>query len=96
MMLLKKKDARSFLKLFVLIYADDTVILTDTAEDLQTALNNYQLYCIKSSKTKVVIFARGKLPNYTFVLNEDDVDILHNYKYLSFILAEVVIFLVTK
>ena len=61
------ENARIFLKLFVLLYAEDTVILADTAEDLQNALNNYQLYCntwklnINSSKTKIVIFARGRL-----------------------------------
>ena len=32
------ENARIFLKLFVLLYADDTVILADTAEDLQNAL----------------------------------------------------------
>ena len=39
------ENARIFLKLFVFLYADDTVILADTAEDLQNALNNHQLYC---------------------------------------------------
>ena len=53
------ENTRIFLKLFILLYADDTVILADTAEDLQNALNNYQLYCntwklsINSSKAKV-------------------------------------------
>ena len=34
-----------FLKLFVVLYADDTVILAETADDLQNALNIYALYC---------------------------------------------------
>ena len=34
-------DAYIFLKLFVLLYADDTVILAESAQDLQNALNVY-------------------------------------------------------
>ena len=50
-------------------YADDTVILAETAVDLQNALNNYALFyetwelTINGSKTNF-IFARGRLPNY--------------------------------
>ena len=64
-----EENAHVFLKLFVMLYADDTVILSETADDLQNALNIYALYCetskltINSSKTKCVIFARGRLPN---------------------------------
>ena len=52
-----------FLKVFVLLYADDTVIIAESAEDLQNALTAYASYCEtwkllvnSSSKTKVVIF----------------------------------------
>ena len=57
-----------------MLYADDTVILAETADDLQNALTQYALYCdtlkfnINNSKTKIVIFARGRLPNYRFRL----------------------------
>ena len=101
MMMLMKMHA-FFLKLFVLLYADDTIILADTAEDLQNALNNYQLYCntwglnINSSKTKVVIFARGRLPNFTFILNEDEVEIAQNYKYLGVMFSRSGSFLTVK
>ena len=48
------------LKLFVMLYADDTVILAETADDLQNALTQYALYCdtwtltINNSKTKML------------------------------------------
>ena len=37
-----EKDINVYLKLFVLLYADDTVLLADTADDLQ-----HQLYCFE-------------------------------------------------
>ena len=80
--------AHILLKLFVMLYADDTVILAETADDLQNALTQYSWYCdrwklsINNSKTKIVIFARGRLPRYRFKLFEE-IEIVPNYKYLS-------------
>ena len=34
-----------YVKIFILLYADDTVILSDSSEGLQTALNLYSQYC---------------------------------------------------
>ena len=34
-----------WLKLLILLYADDTVILSDTAENLQSSLNAFHNYC---------------------------------------------------
>jgi len=48
-----------FLKLFVFLFADDTVIVSETAEDLQNALDIYEHNCkmrkitVRTSKTKV-------------------------------------------
>ena len=55
-----EKSAHILLKLFVMLYSGDTVILAETADDLQNALTQYVLYCdtwkltINNSKTKVV------------------------------------------
>ena len=55
-----------YLKIFLLVYADDTIILADSAEKLQFALNidaSY-MYCeewrmlINYSKTKIIILPR--------------------------------------
>ena len=60
----------TFLKVFVLLYADDTVIIAESAEDLQNALTTYASYCetwkllVNSSKTKIVIFSRGRYQNF--------------------------------
>jgi hypothetical protein len=34
-----------YLKLFILLYADDTVIFAESAEDLQAPLNIFEEYC---------------------------------------------------
>ena len=61
--------AEIFLKLFILLYADGTVIFSENAYDLQNALNEFDEYCsrwkltINVSKTKVMIMSKGRKPN---------------------------------
>ena len=56
-----------FLKLHVLLYADDTVLIAETPENLQKQLDTMSEYCeiwklcINLKKTKIVIFSRGKV-----------------------------------
>ena len=60
--MLSDDDVEVFLKLFVLLYADDTVIFAENATELQIALNAMFQYCnlwklkVNSNKTKVVVF----------------------------------------
>ena len=55
-----EESAHILLKLFVMLYADDTFILAETADDRQNALTQYALYCdtwkltINNSKTKML------------------------------------------
>ena len=56
-----------FLKIFCLLYADDTIVLAENAAQLQKALDGLNNYCNKWAlkvtldKTKVVIFSKGKI-----------------------------------
>ena len=67
---LENEDAL-FLKLFVLLYADDTIILAENERNLQTALDSLQEYCTKfklivnTSKTKIIIFSRENVRRFT-------------------------------
>ena len=62
------------MKLSILFYADDTVIMAETADDLQKALNEFYLYCnqwklqVNTDKTKILIFCRGRTPKKCFLL----------------------------
>ena len=50
------------LKLFVLLYADDTIILAENEIELQLALNKVYEYCmmfklsVNNNKTKSIVF----------------------------------------
>ena len=79
-----------YLRLYVLLYADDTIILAETAADLQRALDRLHDYCqkwdlsINVTKTKIVIFSRGKVRNYPhFKIGNDDIEVKDDYVYLG-------------
>ena len=61
---LNTEDNSVYLKLYQLLYADDTIILAESHVELQAALNTMHLYCkpwkleVNASKTKIVIFRK--------------------------------------
>ena len=77
------------------MFADDLVILSESAKGLQNAIDRLQNYCTKwgltvnIDKTKVVIFNKGGHPfsSYKFTLNGLKVDIVQSYCYLGIIFS---------
>ena len=73
------------------MYADDTILLANSAIDLQKGLNELKLYCnkwklqINNDKTKIMVFANRKVKkeNYHFKLGEDSLEIVDSFKYLG-------------
>ena len=81
-----------YVRLYVLLYADDTIIMAETEQDLQTSLNSLNEYCKKWSlevnltKTKVVIFSKGIVKKCNpFYFDGKIVDIVSDYTYLGVI-----------
>jgi hypothetical protein len=79
-----------YLKLFRLLYAVDTFILAESAEDLQAALNIFEEYCsewklsINVSKTKIVVFSKRKYNNKKeFLLNNEEAEVKDSYTSLG-------------
>ena len=81
-----------YFKIMMLLYADDTVILAETALDLQHSLNCLYEYSslwklnVNRSKTKIVIFgsnSRSIRNEYTFYYNGEILEIVTCYKYLG-------------
>ena len=74
-------------------YADDTIILASSSNDLQRGLAALEEYCnrwklkINCSKTKVLIFESGKVDNEHFVLGGKDLDIVREFKYLGILFS---------
>ena len=86
--------AVTYFKLFILLYADDTVIISETSDGLQEALNTFESYCndfklsVNISKTKIVIFSKGKQnKNLLFRFNNSIIEIVSEYKYLGIIMS---------
>ena len=61
-------DIVVFLKLFILLFADDTVLFSNNMSDLQTTLKIFESYCrtwkltVNTNKTKIIIFSGGRMP----------------------------------
>ena len=88
--LLSDDTVEVFFKLFLLLYADDTILMAESAEDLQKALNSMYQYCVdwnlevNPKKTKIVIFSKGKTRNHNmFTYNNIAIDVLDDFTYLG-------------
>ncbi|MCG7879466.1 MAG: reverse transcriptase family protein [Candidatus Thiodiazotropha endolucinida] len=84
------EDTLIYLKLLILLYADDTVIFSDRKHELQTALNAFKTYCTKwklkvnTTKTKIVTFSKGKPDkNSNFTFQNQTIEVVNEYKYLG-------------
>ena len=88
-------DLVTYFKLFVLLYADDAVIFSETHDDLQRTLNAFSDYSThwkltaNVSKTKVMIISRGRQnANINFYLNNTKLVIVQEYNYLGIYLSK--------
>ena len=87
---LSEPDLEVFLRLYVLLYADDTIVMAETPEELQKALVAVHEYCalwkltVNTTKTKIVIFSQRKVRRYPdFVFGTDTFDVVDDYVYLG-------------
>ena len=82
-----RNDSIVYLKLLLLLYANGTVIFSDSQQGLQKALENLEVYCkiwkltVNVDKTKVVVFEKRKSKNkYNFNFNGAKVDLVESFK----------------
>ena len=83
-------------KLNSLAYADDIIILANSAQGLQHLLDVAAKWCsewqviVNSSKTKVMHFRnkRRPRPNTSFSIDGNNLEIIGTYKYLGLVLSE--------
>ena len=80
------------IRLYVLLYADDTVIMAESEKDLQVSLESLCEYCnmwnleVNLTKTKIVIFSRGKVKKHMdFMYGNKLVEVVDDYTYLGVI-----------
>ena len=87
---LGEQQAETFLNLLVLLYADDTILLTESEEDMQKVLETVSDYCrssnlkINCGKTKYMIFSRGKVRNaMSMYINGHVIERVDSFCYLG-------------
>lgn len=89
-LLCDNEDIEVYFKLYLLLYADDTVILAESNEQLQAALNSMYLYCqtwkleVNPTKTKVVVFSKRKVKEKpVFTYNGENITVVDDFVYLG-------------
>ncbi|KAG1663857.1 WD repeat domain-containing protein 83 [Nymphon striatum] len=80
------------------LYADDTCLIADTADELQLSLDSLTEYCkinhliINVSKSKVVVFHKGRLPVCNFTCNQSPLERVNEFKYLGIYFSSQLVF----
>ena len=83
-------DDYVYVKLFLLLYAEDTIILSENEAQLQLSLNAVHTYCtqwkltVNTDKTKIIFFSRGKVRKFpVFSFGENNISVVSDYVYLG-------------
>ena len=77
------------IKIFLLLYADDQVVFGKSPKAIQSMLADIENYCniwglkINTSKTKAMIFEKGRHTSYDFYLNNTKLEIVTSFKCLG-------------
>lgn len=80
-------------ELFILLFADDIVLLSDTARGLQNQIDILHEACTKlflninKDKTKVMVFRKGGFlgKNEKWTLDGSELEVVNEYKYLGYV-----------
>jgi len=83
------------IRLILMLYADDMVLLGETAEHLQHSLDNLKLYCdkwgleVNVDKSKLMVFRkRGHVrPNETWTYNSGKLELVEYFNYLGVVFS---------
>ena len=85
----QNENILSYLKLLVLLYADDTVIFSNNECEFRNCLKAFHEYClmwklnVNYGKTKIIIFNKRYTNNPYFKLGEQEIELVDQYKYLG-------------
>ena len=87
---LRGPDLQIFLKLLIIMYADDTVLFASSKENLQKCLNGLKEYCdkwklqVNADKTKIIIFSKQKASSENiFTMGDTKIEVIDEFKYLG-------------
>ena len=83
-----------YIKLFSLLYADDTALMAESPSGLQSCLDAFSCYCdqwklnINVAKTKIIIFGARKKPSIQFNIGNQVIEIVDSYNYLGVLFTQ--------
>ena len=83
-----------YLKLVVLLYADNMVLFAESMEELQDLLDKFQIYCsqwklkVNSEKSKVLIFGDKSRHRSPISFNDQPLEVVDCFKYLGVVLPK--------
>ena len=83
------------LQLYILLFADDAVLFSETREGLQNELNNLESYCkkwnltVNVDKTKIVVFKKGGALGHRdhWFYGGQEVEIVNQFTYLGVVFS---------
>lgn len=88
-------ELTTYLKVLILLFADDTVLFATTESELQYTLKLFEHYCehmkltVNVSKTKIIVFTNSRTnTNTQFSFQSKPVEIVADYKYLGIVFAK--------
>ena len=80
--------------IYLLLFADDAILISDTKEGLQRSLNQFEAYCkkwkltVNIGKTKVMICKKGgQAPNEHFTLNGEELELVSEFNNLGYVIS---------
>ena len=85
-------------QILIMMYADDTIIISEDPENFQNCMNSFLDYCaawklnINFNKTKIIIFGARNIDKYNFRMGDNKIEIIKQYKYLGVVFHLLVAF----
>jgi hypothetical protein len=83
------------LSIYLLLFADDAVLISESKEGLQETLNSLELYCTKWNltvnieKTKVIVFRKGGVlsETYRWTYANQNIEVVNHFNYLGVVMS---------
>ena len=88
---ISRHEAFNYMKLYLILYADDTIIISNSKDNLQRGLDLLKIYCdewklsVNVDKTKITVFEKRKCDyrNIKLEFNNKLLEVVSLYKYLG-------------
>jgi hypothetical protein len=83
--------------IFLILFADDQVLFAKSTETIQSILNDVENYCnlwglkINVSKTKAMIFEKGRHAQYVIYIYNTAIEVVQSFKNIGITLFKTVI-----